>query len=59
VGNLAAGGLGLLLGHWPNHRYFALLALASLGAAAALFTRIRPLERLLNAPNTSSEGGRR
>jgi len=59
VGNLAAGGLGLLWGHWPNHRYFALLALASLGAAVALFTRLSPLERLINASRTNPEGGRR
>ena len=46
VGNLAAGGLGLLWGRWPNHRYFALLALASLGAAAALFGWLRRLEAI-------------
>lgn len=46
VGNLAAGGLGLLWGHWPNHRYFALLALASLGAAVALFGWLRRLEAI-------------
>jgi len=59
VGNLAAGGLGLLWGRWPNHRYFALLAVASLGAAVALFTRLSPLERLINASRTNPEGGRR
>lgn len=46
VGNLAAGGLGLLWGRWPNHRYFALLALASLGAAVALFGWLRRLEAI-------------
>ena len=59
VGNVAAGGLGLLWGHWPNHRYFALLALTSLGAAVALFTRLSPLERLINASRTNPQGGRR
>lgn len=59
VGNIAAGGLGLLWGHWPNHRYFALLALASLGAAVVLLTRLSLLERLINASRTKPEGGRR
>lgn len=36
LGNALAGTLGLLWGTWPNHRYFALLALASLGASAML-----------------------
>jgi POT family proton-dependent oligopeptide transporter len=59
VGNVAAGGLGLLWGRWPNHRYFALLALASLGAAVVLLTRLSSLERLINASRTNPEGGRR
>ena len=59
VGNASAGAIGLLWGHWPNHRYFALLALASLGAAVALCIRLSPLERLINASRTNPEGGRR
>ena len=48
LGNVAAGGLGLLWGRWPNHRYFALLAVVSLGAAAALFGWLRRLEAIIN-----------
>lgn len=59
VGNVAAGGLGLLWGRWPNHRYFAMLALVSLFAALALLYRLSPLERLLNASRGDAEGGRR
>ncbi len=47
VGNVAAGGIGLLWGRWPNHRYFALLALTSLGAAVVLFAWLRRLEAIL------------
>ena len=58
VGNVAAGGLGLLWGRWPNHRYFAMLALVSLFAALALLYRLSPLERLLNASRGDVEGDR-
>lgn len=47
VGNAAAGGLGLLWGRWPNHRYFVLLALVSLAAAVVLFAQLRRLESVL------------
>lgn len=47
VGNMSAGALGLLWTRWPHHRYFALLALFSIGAAAVLMTRLNWLERLL------------
>ncbi len=47
VGNASAGAIGLLWGCWPNHRYFALLAFASLGAAVALFTCLHRLEVFL------------
>jgi len=50
IGNVAAGGLGLLWGYWPNHRYFALLAIVSLGAAAVLLARLRQLEAVNEAP---------
>ena len=59
VGNVAAGALGLLWGRWPNHRYFAVLALVSLGAALALFARLPRLERLLNTSGGDAEGGLR
>lgn len=59
VGNAAAGTLGLLWGRWPAHRYFALLALVSLAAALALFSRLSPLERLLTASRRDAQGGRR
>lgn len=58
VGNVLAGALGLLWGRWPNHRYFALLALLSLGAALVLFFRLSPLERLLTASRRDEGGGR-
>ncbi len=53
VGNASAGVLGLLWGRWPNHRYFALLALFSLGAAAALLARMRRIQQTLNAQTHS------
>lgn len=36
LGGVATSGFSLLWGRWPNHRYFALLALASLLAAVSL-----------------------
>ena len=45
-GNALTGALGLLWGSWPNHRYFALLALTAIGAAAALLARYRDLHNL-------------
>jgi POT family proton-dependent oligopeptide transporter len=50
VGNALAGVLGLLWDRWPNHRYFALLALLSIGAAMALFSRLSQLEPLIASP---------
>lgn len=50
IGNVAAGGLGLLWGSWANHRYFAVLALVSLAAAAALLARLRQLDAVSEAP---------
>ena len=47
VGNLAAGGLGLLWSRWPHHRFFAVLALLALGAAMALCAWLRRLETAL------------
>jgi POT family proton-dependent oligopeptide transporter len=49
VGNALAGALGLLWTRWPHHRYFALLAILPIGAAAVLLARLRGLERLLRA----------
>ena len=61
LGNIAAGGLGLLWGRWPNHRYFAMLALASLGSAVVLLMRLTPLSRLISISmmKTEAEGGHR
>ena len=53
VGNASAGVIGLLWGRWPNHRYFALLAVVSLGAAAALLVRMRRIQQTLNAQTHS------
>ena len=53
VGNVLAGVIGLLWGRWPNHRYFALLALVSIGAAAALLARLGRIERTLNSQTNS------
>lgn len=47
LGNALTGTLGLLWGYWPNHRYFALLVLASLGTASVLLVRHRSLDRIL------------
>jgi POT family proton-dependent oligopeptide transporter len=53
VGNALAGAFGFLWTRWPHHRYFALLAILPLGAAAVLWARLRGLERLLRAECTS------
>ncbi len=53
VGNTLAGIIGLAWGRWPHHRYFALLALSSVGAAVLLISKRRRIERALHA-NTSS-----
>ncbi|MFO0575325.1 MAG: hypothetical protein U1A78_15140 [Polyangia bacterium] len=51
LGSGLAGALGLCWDRWPHHRYFAVLALLSLGAAAVLLPRRRQLDWLtaLNA----------
>ena len=49
VGNALAGVIGLAWGRWPHHRYFALLALLSIGAAALLRSRLRHMDRTLHA----------
>lgn len=46
VSRLATDGLALQWGRWPNHRYFGLLALASLAAAVSLFSWRRRLQDL-------------
>lgn len=46
IGNGLAGALGLFWDRWPHHRYFALLAVLSLGAAAVLRPRRRQLDWL-------------
>ena len=53
AGNALAGVIGLAWGRWPHHRYFAFLALLSIGAAALLFSRLRRIKRALHA-NTAS-----
>lgn len=58
VGNASAGVIGLLWGRWPNHRYFGLLALASLAAALTLWFRLPRLARLLTASHSDAERGR-
>lgn len=47
AGNALAGAAGSLWTRWPHHRYFAMLALLSLGASVVLLARLRRLERLL------------
>lgn len=47
AGNALAGAAGFVWSRWPAHRYFALLALLSLAATAALLLRLAALERLL------------
>lgn len=47
TGNALAGFAGSLWIRWPHHRYFALLALLSIGAASVLLARLSRLERLL------------
>jgi len=54
LGSGLAGALGLLWGRWPNHRYFALLALLSLGAAVLLLARLRALNAVLRRAAWSS-----
>ena len=44
LGYLLAGGLGPLWQRWPHHRYFALLALLCLAAAALLLASLRRLK---------------
>lgn len=53
LGNGLAGALGLCWDRWPHHRYFAVLALLSWGAAAVLLPRRRQLD-WLTALNTSA-----
>jgi POT family proton-dependent oligopeptide transporter len=47
IGNIAAGGLGLLWSGWPHHRFFAVLASLSLSAAIALLTQVMRLKQAL------------
>lgn len=49
VGSWLAGAAGLLWSRWPHHRYFVLLALLALCAAALLLSRLGRIERLLTA----------
>lgn len=53
IGNGLAGVLGLTWDRWPHHRYFAMLALLALGAAAVLLPRRRRLD-WLTALSTSA-----
>lgn len=52
AGNALAGALGFLWGSWPNHRYFALLVIGSLGAALVLLIKKRSLDRTLGQTAT-------
>lgn len=54
VGNGLTDAVGVRWGRWPNHRYFAVLALLSLGAAFLLWTRLRCLEVLLRRTTSPS-----
>lgn len=47
AGNLLGGVLGLLWERWPHHRYFGLVAMLSLVAAAVLLLGLRGLDQLL------------
>ena len=47
LGNSLTGVLGLLWGRWPNHRYFGLLGVLSVGAVVLLWMRLPRLEALL------------
>lgn len=47
VGNGLSGAAGLLWDRWPAHRYFACLALLSLGAAAGLLSHMSRLGRVV------------
>lgn len=49
VGNVLTGALGLLWTRWPHHRYFVLVAVLALGAAALLLAWLKSIERLLTA----------
>jgi POT family proton-dependent oligopeptide transporter len=54
LGSGLAGALGLLWESWPHHRYFALLAFVSLGAAVVLLARLRALNAVLRRAAWSS-----
>ena len=57
IDRVLTGLAGLVWGRWPNHRYFALLALVSLGAAIGLMLRYRHLDRLLFRATVASPHG--
>jgi len=59
IGNLAAGLLGLLWSRWPHHRFFAVLAAVSLGAAVVLLTRVSRLEESVGNKRAAGPGGHR